>query len=60
MTTSHRRILVVDDNPKIHEDFCKILSVQRASPGLLEAEEALFGSTEPPDANLDFEIHSAY
>ncbi|HLV67825.1 MAG TPA: response regulator [Polyangiaceae bacterium] len=60
MTASHRRILVVDDNPKIHEDFCKILSPRSAPSQLLQAEAELFGTAEPVDGSLDFEIHSAY
>ena len=38
------RILVIDDNVSIHEDFCKILSKPAAPAGdLLEMEADLFG-----------------
>lgn len=41
----NRRILVVDDNPAIHEDFRKILAPRGdASTALDAAEEALFGA----------------
>ena len=44
-----RRILVIDDNPTIHEDFRKILCAgPDATPGLAEVEDALFGTTPAP------------
>jgi PAS domain S-box-containing protein len=55
------RILVVDDNRAVHEDFRKILcSGQESSAGLVAAEELLFG--EPAAAGLvpAFELDSAY
>jgi DNA-binding NtrC family response regulator len=55
------RILVIDDNPAIHEDFRKILCRDRASSSRLEAQEAeLFGSTPPLGAQSEFEIDSAF
>lgn len=44
----NRRILVVDDNPAIHEDFKKILTPAggRTDEGLAEVETALFGDGE--------------
>lgn len=59
--TKHR-ILVIDDNPAIHEDFCKILS--RAAPEIdgLNGEEALlFGASnvKPDDQPTCFEIDCA-
>ena len=56
---SNRRILIVDDTPRIHEDFRKILcpdAIPQASMVSLERE--LFG-TRPP-APLAFELDSAY
>lgn len=42
----NNRILVVDDNPAIHEDFRKILAAEDSgSAELEEAENALFGDT---------------
>lgn len=55
------RILIVDDNPAIHEDFRKVLTGElRPHPELLEAEAALFGDELPPSSNLDFELDSAF
>lgn len=59
MNNSVRRILVVDDNLAIHEDFRKILAptAENESP-LKDAEARLFGSTPFPRAlpafRLDF------
>jgi len=59
--TSHFRILLVDDNPAIHEDFRKILLGSRSRNSALEAAEAvLFGTPEPAAAVASFEIESAY
>jgi CheY-like chemotaxis protein len=58
--TKHR-ILVIDDNPAIHEDFRKILCRDRTSSSKLEAQEAeLFGSTHPLGGQSEFEIDSAF
>src|SRR6187455_917103 len=53
------RILIVDDNPEIHEDFRKVLSrtAPRRSNPRLDAE--LFGSAVPPVENDDFVVDSA-
>ncbi|MEK6804992.1 MAG: histidine kinase dimerization/phospho-acceptor domain-containing protein [Nitrospirota bacterium] len=45
-TTDNRRILVIDDNQSIHEDFRKILAPPKDSDSLDQARVALFG--EPP------------
>ena len=57
----NRRILIVDDNTAIHEDFRKVLAGD-VKPGaeLLRAEAALFGDETPPDLKSDFELDSAY
>lgn len=49
----NRRILVIDDNVSIHEDFRRILMPLDDSPGLDQARAALFGeasSSEPSEA----------
>jgi CheY-like chemotaxis protein len=57
--TSHR-ILVIDDNPDIHEDFRKILCGDRSNTALDAAEAALFGTTPGPRQQARFEVDSAY
>jgi two-component system, NtrC family, sensor kinase len=58
--TNHR-ILVVDDNPAIHEDFRKVLRGGRSpQPELLRAEAALFGEEEVSSSQADFELQSAH
>ncbi|MEX2218977.1 MAG: EAL domain-containing protein [Phycisphaerales bacterium] len=44
---THRRILVVDDNPEIHADFRKILAPQAASSTLQALEAQIFGDAAP-------------
>ena len=57
----NNRILVVDDNPAIHEDFRKVLGGSRApQPELVLAEAALFGDEQTPVAAAEFELHSAH
>ena len=56
-----RRILVIDDNAAIHEDFRKIL-MKSASRGddLEDMESMLFGSESKPIASAAFEIDCAF
>jgi len=57
----NRRVLVIDDNQAIHDDFRKILSPANAAAAAFDATEtALFG--QPTDAvqQTRFEIDSAY
>jgi PAS domain S-box-containing protein len=55
------RILVVDDNRAVHDDFRKILcSGQETSPGLTAAEQLLFGESASTGQVPAFEIDSAY
>jgi diguanylate cyclase (GGDEF)-like protein len=55
-----RRILVVDDNPAIHEDFKKILpGDSRGSSELLAAELLLLGEPKAPTTRPIFEIDTA-
>jgi EAL domain-containing protein (putative c-di-GMP-specific phosphodiesterase class I)/DNA-binding NarL/FixJ family response regulator len=58
----NRRILVIDDNPSIHDDFRKILASAFEVPAqLLASEDALFGDAREasPAAPL-FQVESAY
>lgn len=58
---SHRRILIIDDNPSIHDDFRKILGANRSgNTSLNEKEALLFGETPRVDSYTGFEIDSAY
>jgi CheY-like chemotaxis protein len=72
-TTDNRRILIIDDNASIHDDFRKILETPKDSGSLDQARAALFGEalSLPPreDYELDFAsqgregcgmVHSAY
>jgi two-component system sensor histidine kinase/response regulator len=54
----NRRILVIDDNHAIHEDFRKILAPSKLPNDLDEDEAALFGDTTVKFRT--FEIDSAY
>ncbi len=57
--TGNRRILIVDDNSAIHQDFQKILAPSLESESaLLSAEAVLFGDA-PPTRQL-FELYYAH
>jgi len=64
MTATHyntnRRILVIDDNTSIHEDFRKILAAEGGTKALDEDEAILFGGTETSLQEEQFELDSAY
>jgi signal transduction histidine kinase/HPt (histidine-containing phosphotransfer) domain-containing protein len=61
VTDCNRRVLVIDDNRTIHEDFRKILAPGPVSrPGLAEAEAALFGDSAPSLVLPDFEVDAAF
>ena len=54
------RVLVIDDNPAIHEDFRTILCPDsRTNASLEEAEAELFGTTAPSQAQPTFELDCA-
>ncbi|MFO0837292.1 MAG: EAL domain-containing protein [Phycisphaerae bacterium] len=55
----NRRVLVIDDNESIHEDFRKILVPPARSQGLSAAEAALFGSAPTVSTPLGFEVDGA-
>jgi CheY-like chemotaxis protein len=57
----NRRVLTVDDNPTIHEDFRKILSVTGAADHQLEdLESDFFEAKSEPDAAQGFELDWAF
>jgi two-component system sensor histidine kinase/response regulator len=57
----HRRILIVDDNPAIHQDFRKILNPEaEAVPDIADTEAAMFGSVSTKSASLPFQMDSAH
>jgi PAS domain S-box-containing protein len=63
MTSSppSHRILIVDDNPAIHEDFRKILSSAHARNAALErAESVLFDQPIAPQVAARFQLDSAF
>jgi two-component system, sensor histidine kinase and response regulator len=59
-TTDNRRILVIDDNVSIHEDFRKILEMPKDSDELEQARAALFGEAPslPPQERYELEFAS--
>jgi signal transduction histidine kinase len=57
----NQRILLIDDNQAIHDDFRKILKKPDApSSNLAAAEAALFGETAPEVELPEFQIDSAF
>ncbi len=59
----NRRLLVIDDNAAIHDDFRKVLggeTVPDESDELDEAAAALFGTEREHQTELVYEIDSAY
>ena len=56
MTTDNRRILVIDDNVSIHEDFRKILEPPKDSGALDHARAALFGEAPSLPSQVHYEL----
>ncbi len=58
----NRRVLVIDDNRAIHEDFRKILTPRAPASSLDDLESELFGAAPSAAAGVarPFEIDSAY
>jgi two-component system, NtrC family, sensor kinase len=57
----NRRILVIDDNPAIHEDFRKILCGSMATTDAVsESEAALFGEAVVIASDPQFQMDSAF
>jgi two-component system sensor histidine kinase/response regulator len=61
LANDNRRLLVIDDNRSIHDDFRKILSPSKAGESALEdSGAALFGPPSGVPADRPFEVDSAY
>jgi signal transduction histidine kinase len=59
--TQNHRILVIDDNKDIHDDFCKILLPKAGLSDLINAEADLFDEQATHEIELpEFEIDSAF
>lgn len=57
----NRRLLIIDDNPAIHDDFRKIFSGTSAATSAIDAVEAeLFGGETGAGAAVTFELDSAF
>lgn len=55
------RILVIDDNPDVHEDFRRILNpMPRSDESFSGLERALFGVVPAPVDDVSYELDSAY
>ncbi len=54
------RILVVDDNPSIHEDFRRVFQDERPDADLRTAEAELFGDSSDDAPQVSFEVISAH
>lgn len=61
-TETEYRVLVIDDNPSIHEDFQKVLCQERYASSELEAmENTIFGPPpESPNKQRRFRVDSAH
>jgi two-component system sensor histidine kinase/response regulator len=59
-TEKNLRVLVIDDNRAIHEDFRKILTGDDVTGVTATMEAALFGATTEQRAAVRFEVESAY
>jgi two-component system sensor histidine kinase/response regulator len=61
MTTTNRRILVIDDMPAMHLDFRKTLAASSVTADLDQFESELFGDGSSPAAGDEgYDIDSAY
>ena len=60
LSSENRRILIIDDNPSIHDDFRKILGFAGEEESSLHEKAAiLFGEAHRAKVADGFEIHSA-
>jgi len=60
-STRNHRILVIDDNRAVHDDFRKILNcAKRPNNDLADLEAALFATRSPSTSGIHFEIDSAF
>ena len=60
MKNAKIRILIVDDNRAIHEDFRKILNPEYSSLPVDALEASIFDEVAAPISGKDFEIDSAF
>ena len=61
LTEKPPRLLIVDDNPAIHEDFKKILGTQTSAQSrLANVEQSLFGGPVKAAERTGFRIESAH
>ena len=63
MTSKTSRILVIDDNQAVHEDYRKVLESPKDDGLLNDMESLLFGgdsSQQPKTPNFNFQIDSAF
>jgi two-component system, cell cycle sensor histidine kinase and response regulator CckA len=57
----NRRVLVIDDNRAIHDDFRKLLCPDTSAGLAMESAEAeLFGNPPPTNRQAQFQLESAY
>ncbi len=56
----NRRILIIDDDTRIHEDFRKILGEKENKTEYDEIEASLFSDDEIGPASIEYELDSAY
>ncbi len=59
-TAENKRILIVDDNPAIHEDFKKILAPAQSNDELDALESSLFGESRPKTPQEVYVVDSAF
>ena len=59
-STMNNRILIVDDNPAIHEDYKKILQIQSNDEDLDELSALVFGDEVKTSEAFNFELISAH
>ena len=57
--TDNRRILIIDDNADIHEDFRKILAPPKDSDTINQARAALFDEASPQGRSEQFVVDFA-
>jgi len=57
--TQNRRVLVIDDNQAIHQDFRKILQAKSENEGFDQARAALFGDSPLSEALERFDLDCA-
>ncbi|SVD27456.1 uncharacterized protein METZ01_LOCUS380310, partial [marine metagenome] len=56
-TGQNKRILIVDDNESIHDDFRKVLGQQETTGELLDLEASLFGDTAQKTVSVGPELN---